>query len=277
LLYNEKGEILIDLHCHILPGIDDGAPTMDVALKMARIAADDGIKMVACTPHIYPGMYENTAQIISTATDALRVALAEAGIELSLCYASDTHVAPDLISKLQAGAIPSFNGGRYFLLEPPHHVAPPNFESYVFNIMAAGFVPIITHPERLSWIEQDYDSFVRLANKGVWMQLTAGSLTGRFGVNARYWAERMLDEGLVHILATDSHGYERRAPWLREGVDAAAKWVGDVEAQHMVTTRPEAVLADVEPALVVPMLARSKAVKPQADSFFAKINNLFKH
>ena len=262
---------MIDLHCHILPGIDDGSTSVELSLAMARIAADDGIETLACTPHIYPGMYENNAQGIRAATDALQQAITAAGIPLTLTYASDTHVMPDLLQKLADGSVPTFNGGRYFLLEPPHHVAPPNFEEFVFQVMAAGYVPIVTHPERLSWIEQDYAVFGRLAKHGAWMQLTAGSLTGRFGNNARYWGERMLDEGLVHILATDSHGPERRPPLLREGVEAAAKWVGHEEAVHMVTTRPAAVLANADPTQVLPIIA-CRDIKPgQPASLFGKI------
>lgn len=262
---------MIDLHCHILPGIDDGAPDMETALAMARIAAADGIHTVACTPHIYPGMYENTAAGIAQATEGLRQALQQAGIALILTYAADTHVVPDLVQKLQQGSSPTFNGGRYFLLEPPHHVAPPNFEEYVFRLLAAGYVPIITHPERLSWIEQDYAVFERLAHHGAWMQLTAGSLTGRFGSNARYWGERMLDEGLVHILATDSHGVARRPPLLAEGMAAATAWVGAQEAQRMVSERPAAVLQNSDPAQVAPMLALSARSQPQTSGVLERI------
>lgn len=266
---------MIDLHCHILPAIDDGATSVEVSLAMARIAANDGIETLACTPHIYPGMYENNAQGIRAATDVLQLAITEAGIPLALTYASDTHVMPDLLQKLADGSVPTFNGGRYFLLEPPHHVAPPNFEGFVFQVMAAGYVPIITHPERLSWIEQDYAVFERLAKHGAWMQLTAGSLTGRFGSNARYWGERMLDDGVVHILATDAHGPERRPPLLAEGMQAAAKWVGEAEAKHMVMTRPTAVLQNLEPALVPPMLSLQNRSSKQGASIFAKIKTLF--
>lgn len=265
---------MIDLHCHMLPGIDDGAPDMATSLEMARIAVADGIHTVACTPHIYPGMYENTAAGIAQATEALKLAFQDAGIPLKLTYASDTHVVPNLVEKLQNGTSPTFNGGRYFLLEPPHHVAPPNFEDFVFRVLAAGYVPIVTHPERLSWIEQDYAIFQRLAHKGAWMQLTSGSLTGRFGSGARYWGERMLDEGLVQILATDSHGVTRRPPLLAEGMEAAAKWVGQEEAQRMVSERPAAVLANVDPARVAPMLALSTAGKSQQNSLLHKIKRL---
>jgi protein-tyrosine phosphatase len=183
---------------------------------------------------------------------------------------------PALLDQLQAGSVPTFNGGRYFLLEPPHHVAPPNFEAFVFRLMAAGYVPIVTHPERLSWIEQDYAVFGRLARNGAWMQLTAGSLTGRFGSGARYWGERMLDEGLVHILATDAHGLKRRPPLLAEGVKAAARWVGAEEARRMVFERPAAALADTDPSQVAPMLAGVEAKLKRGQSFFAIIARLMR-
>lgn len=259
---------MIDLHCHMLPGIDDGAPNLDTALAMARIAAGDGIRTVACTPHIYPGMYENTAAGIRVAVDTLRCKLGEAGIALEVTYAADTHAMPELLERLRDGSVPTFNGGRYFLLEPPHHVAPPNFEDFVFRLMAAGYVPIVTHPERLSWIEQDYPAFVQLAKHGAWMQVTAGSLTGRFGNAARYWGERMLDEGLVHVLATDSHGVERRPPLLAEGVKAAERWVGAAEARRLAVDRPAAVLRNTDPAEVAPIPACTAPAERRNGSLF---------
>ena len=238
---------MIDLHCHILPGIDDGPASLDVSLAMARCAVQDGITFIACTPHIYPGLYENDRSGIEAAVQDLRGQLAEAGIPLQLGAGADTHLAPDLLDSLRAGRVPTLCGSRYLLLEPPHHVAPPRFDESMFGLMAAGYVPIITHPERLSWIETHYSVFTGLVHRGAWMQLTAGSLTGRFGRRPRYWAERMLDEGLVHILATDSHHIDKRAPLLAEGRDAAAARVGEAEATHLVLTRPQGVLEDIAP------------------------------
>ena len=238
---------MIDLHCHLLPGIDDGAPDLAVALAMARCAVADGIQVSACTPHIYPGLYENSKAGIEAAMLAFQTQLQAEGIALELCLGADTHLTPTLVADLRAGLIPTLAGSRYFLLEPPHHVAPPRFEDSVFQLMAAGYVPVITHPERLSWIESHYEIFDRLAHTGAWMQLTAGSLTGRFGRRPRYWAERMLDEGLVDIIATDAHHIDKRAPLLAEGRDAAAQRVGSDEAWHMVSTRPRGILADAAP------------------------------
>ena len=224
---------MIDLHCHLLPGVDDGATDVDMALQMARMAVDDGISTLACTPHIYPGLFENDTAGIRAHIDTLRGHLAEAGIPLELTWGADAHVSPDLLPRLRAGTVPSLADSRYFLLEPPHHVAPPQFDSYVFALIAACYVPVITPPERLSWIEDHYPTFCALSDKGVWMQVTAGSLTGRFGEAARYWGERMPDEGRVHVLATDARGAKSRAPLLAEGRLAAENWVGAEEALHV--------------------------------------------
>ena len=253
---------MIDLHCHMLPGIDDGAPDLATALRMARVAVADGITCTACTPHIYPGLYENNKQGIVAAVAALRQALAEADIRLELTTGADTHLAPDLLESLRKGLIPTINDSRYLLLEPPHHVAPPRFEESVFQLVGAGYVPVITHPERLTWIETHYPIFERLVKAVCWMQLTAGSVTGGFGKRPLYWSERMLDEGLVHILATDAHRAERRPPLLAAGRDAVAKRLGDEEATCQVLTRPRGILMDHAPSELPPLPVARRPYKP---------------
>ncbi|MFO1433606.1 MAG: CpsB/CapC family capsule biosynthesis tyrosine phosphatase [Candidatus Competibacteraceae bacterium] len=243
---------MIDLHCHLLPGIDDGAADLATALAMAKVAVADGISLIACTPHIYPGLYDNTAPGIERAVAELRVELEAASIPLDLTCGADTHLVPELPAGLRTGRIPSLHGSRYFLLEPPHHVAPPQFAESVFTLQVAGYVPIITHPERLTWISHHYEVFCSLARSGVWMQVTAGSLTGRFGKSARYWGERLLDEGLVHILATDAHGVERRPPILSEGFQVAESYLGAEEAVRLVKTRPQGILDNLEPSKLIP-------------------------
>lgn len=231
----------------MLPAIDDGAPSLDVSLEMARMAVADGITVTACTPHIYPGLYENTVPGIRAALAALRQAVGEAGIPLQLVMGADVHLVPDLVDALRTQRVPTLHGSRYFLFEPPHHVAPPRLEQMAFDVMAAGYVPVVTHPERLSWINSHYPMFARMVRAGAWLQITAGAVTGRFGPPAKYWAERLLDDGLVHILATDSHHSRKRPPLLNEAREAAARRVGAEEATHMVLTRPRGILVDAAP------------------------------
>jgi len=255
---------LIDLHCHLLPGIDDGAKSLEMSFEMARIAHHDGITVAACTPHILPTVYDNTGPAIKAAVSHLQSELTKAKIPLRLVSGADVHVAADLITALQSGRALTLNNSRYFLLEPPHHAPLPHLEDYVSKLGRAGYIAIITHPERLHWIETQYPLIERMVHNGAWLQLTAGSLTGRFGRRPRYWAERMLDEGLAHILATDAHNTSSRAPLLGEARDAAARRVGEQEAIELVLTRPRGVIDNVEPMqLSVPVkAAQQKAASP---------------
>ena len=238
---------MIDLHCHLLPGIDDGAPDLSVSLEMAKALVADGVSIAACTPHILPGLYHNSGQQIRQAVAQLQRSLDQEGIPLQLTTGADNHIVPDFLAQLRSGHLLTLANSRYVLVEPPHHVAPPRLEEFFFNLLVADYVPIITHPERLSWINSHYGAVQRLIRAGVWVQVTAGSLSGIFGRNARYWSERMLDEGCVHLIATDAHDLSRRAPNLSEGRELAAKRVGDVEAQHLVITRPRGVLLNDVP------------------------------
>ncbi len=239
---------MIDLHCHILPGIDDGAANLGVSLGMAQASVADGVSLVVCTPHILPGLYHNAGPQIASAVQHLQDALGQEGIPLRLVAGADVHMVPDLIAGLRSGWIPSIAGSRYVLVEPPHHTAPPQLESFFFSLLVEGFVPILTHPERLNWLQYRYEVIRQLVRAGVWMQITSGSLTGAFGRNAQRWAYRMLDEGCVHILATDAHDTHRRPPDLSRGRDAAAARVGIEEAEHLVLTRPLGVIENEAPA-----------------------------
>ena len=241
---------MYDLHCHLLPSIDDGASDLDIALEMARMQVDQGVKVVACTPHILPGLYHNSGPDIQLRVNALSEELSAEGIDLQVVAGADNHVTPQFVQLLQQGHLLAIGQSRYVLVEPPHHIAPARLEDVFFELLVAGYVPILTHPERLTWIEAKYDVMMKLADSGVWMQITSGSLLGRFGKRAKYWAERMICEGRVHILASDAHDCERRPPDLGRGQRAAQRLIGAEEAQLLVATRPAAVLQDLDPSMV---------------------------
>jgi protein-tyrosine phosphatase len=246
---------MFDLHCHILPGLDDGATDLSVSLEMARAFVADGVKVAACTPHILPGLYNNSGPQIRQATTALQHVLDREGIPLKLVTGADNHITPTFVAELRSGHLLALADTRYVLVEPPHHVAPPRLEDLFFSLLVAGFMPILTHPERLTWIDSHYQTVQRMCQAGAWIQLTAGSLSGAFGRTARYWGERMLEEGLVHILATDAHDVKRRPPNLSVGRDFAAKRVGNMEAEHLVVTRPRGILANEHPLNLPPTLS----------------------
>jgi protein-tyrosine phosphatase len=258
---------VIDLHCHILPGIDDGSRSLDMSLEMARMAVDDGITMIACTPHIYPGLYMNDTAGITAARDRLQREFDERGIPLKLTIGADVHLVPGLVDGLRAGTVPTLHGTRYLLLEPSHHVAPPHFQDSVFRLVAEGYVPVITHPERLTWIEDHYPVFGDLVKQGAWMQLTAASLTGVFGARAKYWSERFLDDGLTHIIATDAHSNGRRSPVMSRAREIAQRMLGREEAELLVRGRQEHMLRNALPSTVPPL----PAVAPRREGWWQKL------
>ena len=258
---------MIDLHCHILPGIDDGSRSLEMSLEMARMAVDDGIRMIACTPHIYPGLYMNDTAGITAARDQLQRELDERGIPLKLTTGADVHLVPGLVEGLRAGTVPTLHGTRYLLLEPSHHVAPPHFQDSVFRLVAEGYVPVITHPERLTWVEDSYGVFVDLVRQGAWMQLTAASLTGVFGARAKYWGERFLGDGLTHILATDAHSNGRRSPRMSQAREIAERMLGNKEADLLVRGRQEWMLRNEPPSAVPPL----PPVEPRREGWWGKL------
>jgi protein-tyrosine phosphatase len=255
---------MIDLHCHILPGIDDGAVDIEMSLQMARMLIDDGVGAVVCTPHILPGLYHNSGSQIRAATADLRSALARSGLRLELYSGADAHIGVDFVAKLKSAEILTLADSRYVLVELPQHVGPALLRQFFFQLMTAGYVPVLSHPERLQWIEHQYGVIENLVHAGVWIQITSGSLLGEFGRSARYWAERMLDEGNVHLLATDAHDAKLRPPNLKRGRDAAAQRVGEREANHLVHTRPLGILANEASATLLSTLAQAPNALPKS-------------
>lgn len=250
---------MIDLHCHILPAIDDGAKDLSVSIEMARMAVEDGITTTVCTPHITPGIYNNDAWIIDEEISRLQQALVDNHIDLELLTGADIHIAPDLAERLAEGVYPSVAGTKYFLFEPPHHVVPPRIVELARHLLNKGFVPILTHPERLTWIDGHYHIVEQLDEAGCAVQITAGAITGRFGKQPQYWSERLLDEGRVDVIASDAHNLTGRPPILSAARDAVSERLGEGVGQSMVLENPLLILQN----LPLPKKSRRKVIKKQ--------------
>lgn len=236
---------MIAMHCHMLPGIDDGARD----LARARQAVADGIRHTVCTPHIYPGLYENTVEAIAAATSAFQ---ADAGIPLTVSYGADIQIVPELVMGLQSGQLPTLHGSRYFLFEPLHHIQPLGMLELIHSAVAAGYVPVITHPERLTWAEGAYAQFAEAARLGAWIQLTGGSLLGVWGPRVKAFTERFLTDGITHLVASDGHNQSNRSPTLGPARGALVQLMGGEDAHRLVSERPAAVLANSTTADVAP-------------------------
>lgn len=233
---------MIDLHSHLLPGCDDGAPDMEASLSMARHAVEQGTTIMACTPHIYPGKYDNHGAEIRVMMDALQRELDAQAIELQLVVGADAHIRPDFLPAIQSGEIPTLGDAGYVLMEPPHQIRPPNLPRLVGEVLEAGYVPVITHPERLGWVRQNYDDILAVVRLGAAVQITAASVTGGFGKRARALSLKMLHDGIVDIVASDAHSLTGRPPGLRQAHGFLSELMGQEAADQMTQTAPRAML-----------------------------------
>ncbi len=230
---------MIDLHTHILPGLDHGPADWDEALEMCRIAVADGITTLAATPHVSE-VFPNSSTRIKVAIAELRQQLGDTGVPLTVVAGGDYHIRPDL----SPGNVLTLGGnGRYFLLEFPYEVLPPRADLFIRLLLHRGLTPIVTHPERTVSLQRDWRRLEPLVQEGALVQITAGSLLGHFGRPAAAAAERFLKKGWVHLLASDAHWARERVPQLAAGRDAAARLLGRSEAEALVEANPRAVLA----------------------------------
>jgi len=235
---------MIDVHSHILPAVDDGAGTLEEALAMGTIAAQDGITDIVATPHALNGTYENSREKIIQAVAALQTAFHEAGIPIRLYPGADVRLTDHLIEHLKRGDAMTLNDtGKYVFVELPSQVIPVKMADFIFELELAGIKPVITHPERNIFIEKNPNVLFDLVEKGALAQITAASLTGLFGQGAKDTARKLLKCRMVHLIATDAHSPAGRPPLLRDGVRCAARIVGADAAEAMVGDTPRKILS----------------------------------
>ncbi|MCF6291037.1 MAG: hypothetical protein L3J03_08610 [Desulfobacterales bacterium] len=254
---------MIDLHCHILPELDDGPQDLAESLAMAAVAVDNGIHTVVATPHTLNGQYRNHIDQIEYQAARLRQALIEKDIPLTVHFGAEVHAAPDLMLQVDNGFAPTINNMRkYLLLELPAHNLPPRLKETIFQLQLAGITPILAHPERNLILQHNLQTLDELVRMGTLCQVTAFSVTGRFGAAIRQCTAGMLESGLVHIIASDSHGTSFRQPDLSEAVTVAGEIFQDHgKALEMVTTTPEAIIAGESITIPEPSLALPKKRK----------------
>jgi protein-tyrosine phosphatase len=234
---------MIDLHCHILPGIDDGARSLAEAVNMCRLAAEEGCEAMVATPHQRRGVWWNSdlGQLA-----ALRAELqAAVGPVPRILPGGEIHVDSELLAEVErlpdAGILP-LAGSRYLLIEFGANHSGDEATHLIHELAVAGWRPIVAHPEFIPWL--DLPLMDRLVALGATAQVTAMSLTGDFGRRPQQDALALLDAGLVHFVASDSHGVQRRPPGLmRACLVIAGRWSKEL-ARRLTVDNPRAVIED---------------------------------
>jgi protein-tyrosine phosphatase len=242
--------MMVDLHCHVLPAVDDGAESLEQSLDFCRVALEDGVTTLAATPHQKPGQWDNSPEAIRQKVAELRSALEEAAISVEIVEGAEVHLSADLPDRVRERRVTTLGGtGRYLLLELPYQQSPLRVEETVFQLKLAGVTPVLAHPERVSYFTADMERLEKLVRLGCLSQVTAAALLGGFGEKTKDFSLRMLEEGLVHVISSDAHDTVYRPPVLSRARDAAAQVVGPERAAEMVSEVPLAICrgADWEP------------------------------
>ncbi|HLW96308.1 MAG TPA: CpsB/CapC family capsule biosynthesis tyrosine phosphatase [Solirubrobacteraceae bacterium] len=233
---------MIDLHCHLLPGIDDGPATMAESLLLAQAAVADGTGTMVATPHVNE-RYPNSADSIRALVTSLEGALAAAALQLEIRPGAEIAmtVAAGLPDETLAGL--TLGGGGWLLLEPPFVLVSPALEGVVADVMDRGFRVVVAHPERCPVFLRDRSQLERMVEAGAGTAVTAGALDGRFGRDVRRFALKLAGDGLMHCVTSDAHDDRRRPPTVSKEVERAG--LGHL-ARWLTEEVPSAILAGAE-------------------------------
>ncbi|CAH0419126.1 tyrosine-protein phosphatase [Periweissella ghanensis] len=197
---------MIDIHSHLLPGIDDGSPSWDASIELARQAVSDGIEVALMTPHHQNGKYINPGPEVIKLTDEFQTLLDEENIPLKVFPSQEVRINSEIITDLGEGEIVGTDEDtRYFLLEFPDNSVPSFTKDLVFRILQMGVTPIIVHPERNTALMAHPEILFELVNQGAISQITASSLVGTFGKAVQAFSQDIIQNGLTHLIASDAH------------------------------------------------------------------------
>ena len=234
---------MFDLHSHILPGLDDGAKTLEEAVEMVRMAAGDGTRAILATPHSRDVQEAAAHETVREKVDELRKEAKRQGIDIEILLGMENHMTPDLLELVDRGEGYPINGHNYILVELPFTIYPNYADELLFQLQLRGLTPLIAHPERQEAIQRDPDIMEGLVQRGILGQVTAMSITGKFGSEAQKSAHTLMRRNLVHVIASDGHRPKGpRTPVMAEAVTYAAKIVGPERADAMAVLVPQAIL-----------------------------------
>lgn len=258
---------MIDLHVHILPGLDDGARSPEEALAMAQRACADGITSVVATPHVISGLYPNSREVILEAVEQFNGIVVREGLPLKILPGAEYRIEPDLPERMARGDLLTLNdGGRYLLVELPSSLIPHYTGRVVYELLLQGVVPVIAHPERNAGFTKEPSLLYDLINRGTLSQITAGSFTGLFGSRAAAAARLFLEHGCAHFMASDGHSPNGRAPVIAKALREVAQRLGAKEAGRLVRDNPQRVVKGEAIASTGP-----KEIRPALRGFFKRL------
>jgi protein-tyrosine phosphatase len=237
---------VIDLHCHYLPGIDDGAQTLEESLDLARAAVAAGITAAVMTPHIHPGRYENTGSSVKKLCAAFQQVLGHKQIPLQIYVGGEVRISSEIMEMVEHDQIPylgELDGYRIVLLEFPHSHIVFGADRLVEWLLARRIRPLIAHPERNKDVIRSLDKIRPFVEMGAMLQLTGASILGQFGKPALQCARQIIEKGWASVVATDAHNLRHRPPNLDLAYQALVEISGESDAREFTEGTPSRIVA----------------------------------
>jgi protein-tyrosine phosphatase len=250
---------MIDLHCHILPNVDDGPKDLAESVEMAKQAVQQGIKTIIATPHHRNEKYENNGQTIFRQVEEFNRVLKNENLDLTVLPGQEARIFGEMVEALETGEILPLNQGKYVFVELPSGHVPRYTGQLLFDIQLKGFVPVIVHPERNQEIVENPEVLYQLVKKGALTQVTASSVSGHFGKSIKKFSLQLIEANLTHFVASDAHNTSSRGFKMVEAYDAIAKYFG-VEAVYMFQENAELVVRGKSVFREVPERVKRKKI-----------------
>ena len=232
---------MIDIHTHILPGIDDGAQNLKESLEILQALVDQGVTELVATPHIISGVYENSHEIINKKIIEIRDLIREKQLNIVVHAGAEVYCEPDVINKVKKEDL-ALAQSNYVLIETALQRFPDNFEEILFNFQQEGFRPIIAHAERFSPFMNNIDHLLTIVNREIYVQMNSGSILGVFGNAVKDLALEMLNIGCVHVIASDAHGLKKRPILMKEAYNFVASTYSEEIAEILFYENPKRIL-----------------------------------
>ncbi|MEC0344802.1 tyrosine-protein phosphatase [Peribacillus frigoritolerans] len=249
---------MIDIHCHILPGVDDGSVDMKESLNMARKAVEAGITDIFATPHHLNEKYVNFKKDIINRAVRLNESLRQNNIPLIIHLGQEVRIHRDIFTSLEKEEILTLNdNGKYLLLELPSGRVPTYTQEVIYELLLKGITPIIVHPERNKELIENHKLLFELVQEGALTQLTSSSIIGLFGKNVKSFSNKIIDHNLAHFIATDAHDIGSRGFTLQQAYETITKAYG-IERTFYFKENVEQLLKDQSPVVDKPVPFKKK-------------------
>ncbi|SKA88648.1 protein-tyrosine phosphatase [Caloramator quimbayensis] len=241
---------MMDIHCHILPLIDDGPDSIETSIEMLKIAKREGIEKIIATPHYYKGVYEGDINQINSLTSNLNEISKNLNLNIQILKGQEVFLTRDLLRLFKNGTILTLNSSKYMLIELPFDILPKYALDIIYELRIMGIIPVIAHPERYSYVIEKPSTINDFIDEGCLFQINSSSITGDFGREIQRTSQILISHNICHFIASDAHSNTKRIPSLKKSFDISQKInsniIKNVSNNEEMLTNKGQILQDVK-------------------------------